>query len=116
MRKLSFGRSKLQAPGGNAVQVVILCGGLGTRILEVDADLPKPMIPIGGRPILWHIMKSYAQFGFNDFVLCLGYKSWAIKRFFVDYHLSRSDFHRSTWDATAMSKSTATTMPRGIGG
>jgi glucose-1-phosphate cytidylyltransferase len=76
----------------SAVQVVILCGGLGTRIREVDADLPKPMIPIGGRPILWHIMKGYAQHGYNDFVLCLGYKSWAIKRFFVDYHLSQSDF------------------------
>jgi glucose-1-phosphate cytidylyltransferase len=74
------------------VQVVILCGGLGTRIREVDADLPKPMIPIGGRPILWHIMKGYAEHGYNDFVLCLGYKSWHIKRFFVDYHLAHSDF------------------------
>lgn len=74
------------------MQVVILCGGLGTRIREVDADLPKPMIPIGGRPILWHIMKGYAQHGFHEFVLCLGYKSWAIKQFFVDYHMSQSDF------------------------
>jgi glucose-1-phosphate cytidylyltransferase len=71
---------------------VILCGGLGTRIREVDTDLPKPMIPIGGRPILWHIMKGYAEHGYRDFVLCLGYKSWAIKRFFVDYHLAQSDF------------------------
>ncbi len=74
------------------MQVVILCGGLGTRIREVDADLPKPMIPIGGKPILWHIMKNYAQHGYNDFVLCLGYKSWAIKRFFLEYHLAHSDF------------------------
>ena len=74
------------------MQVVILCGGLGTRIREIDADLPKPMIPIGGRPILWHIMKHYSQHGYNDFVLCLGYKSWAIKRFFIDYHLAHSDF------------------------
>ena len=74
------------------MQVVILCGGMGTRIREIDADLPKPLIPIGGRPILWHIMKSYAHWGFNDFVLCLGYKSGAIKRFFLDYHLAESDF------------------------
>src|SRR5262249_45229006 len=55
-------------------------------------DVPKPMIPIGGRPILWHIMKAYAQHGFPDFVLCLGYKSWVIKRFFLDYQLAGADF------------------------
>jgi len=74
------------------MQVVILCGGQGTRIRDVADDIPKPMIPIGNRPILWHIMKSYAQQGFNDFVLCLGYKSWSIKRFFLDYHLAEADF------------------------
>src|SRR5713226_9268489 len=74
------------------MQVVILCGGQGTRIRDVAEDIPKPMIPIGGRPILWHIMKGYAQQGFNDFVLCLGYKSWVIKRFFLDYHLANADF------------------------
>lgn len=74
------------------MQVVILCGGQGTRIRDVADDLPKPMIPIGGRPILWHIMKSYARHGFADFVLCLGYRSWDIKRFFLDYHLAGADF------------------------
>lgn len=74
------------------MQVVILCGGQGTRIRDVVDDIPKPMIPIGGRPILWHIMKGYAQYGFNEFVLCLGYKSWSIKRFFLDYHLAGADF------------------------
>jgi len=57
------------------MQVVILCGGRGTRIRDVADDIPKPMIPIGNRPILWHIMKGYAEQGFTDFILCLGYKS-----------------------------------------
>ena len=74
------------------MQVVILCGGLGTRIRDVSEDIPKPMIPIGGRPILWHIMKGYARHGITDFVLCLGYKSWSIKRYFLDYQLANSDF------------------------
>jgi glucose-1-phosphate cytidylyltransferase len=74
------------------MQVVILCGGQGTRIRDIADDIPKPMIPIGGKPVLWHIMKGYAQQGFNDFVLCLGYKSWVIKRFFLDYHLAGADF------------------------
>ncbi len=73
------------------MQVVILCGGQGTRIRDVSDDIPKPMIPIGGKPILWHIMMGYAQHGYKDFVLCLGYKSWAIKRFFLDYHLAGAD-------------------------
>jgi glucose-1-phosphate cytidylyltransferase len=74
------------------MQVVILCGGQGTRIRDVADDIPKPMIPIGGRPILWHILKGYAQYGFNDFLLCLGHKGWAIKRYFLDYYLSGADF------------------------
>jgi glucose-1-phosphate cytidylyltransferase len=74
------------------MEVVILCGGQGTRIRDVADDIPKPMIPIGGRPILWHIMKGFAQHGFTDFVLCLGYKSHIIKRYFLDYHLSGVDF------------------------
>jgi glucose-1-phosphate cytidylyltransferase len=74
------------------MQVVILCGGQGTRIRDVADDIPKPMIPIGDRPILWHIMKGYAQQGFTDFVLCLGYKGWVIKRYFLDYHLANADF------------------------
>jgi len=74
------------------VQVVILCGGQGTRIRDLSEDLPKPMIPIGDRPIVWHIMKGYAQHGFTDFVLCLGYKSWSIKRYFLVYFLAHSNF------------------------
>jgi glucose-1-phosphate cytidylyltransferase len=74
------------------MQVVILCGGFGTRIRDVADDIPKPMIPIGNHPILWHIMKGYAHQGFNDFILCLGYKSWIVKRYFLDYHLAQSDF------------------------
>jgi len=73
------------------MQVVILCGGQGTRIRDVADDIPKPMIPIGQRPILWHIMKGFARHGFNDFVLCLGYKGGVIKRYFLDYHLAQSD-------------------------
>jgi glucose-1-phosphate cytidylyltransferase len=74
------------------MQVVILCGGEGTRIRDVAEDVPKPMIPVGDRPILWHIMKGFAHHGFRDFVLCLGYKSWVIKRFFMDYRLQNADF------------------------
>src|SRR5690242_17970765 len=74
------------------MQVVILCGGQGTRIRDVASDIPKPMIPIGGKPILWHIMKGYAQHGFSRFILCLGYQSWTIKRFFLDYQLTQADF------------------------
>jgi glucose-1-phosphate cytidylyltransferase len=74
------------------MQVVILCGGMGTRIRDVADDIPKPMIPVGDRPVVWHIMKSYAHYGFTDFVLCLGYKSWSIKRWFLDHHLAAADF------------------------
>src|SRR5258708_37204400 len=74
------------------MQVVILWGGQGTRIRDVADDLPKPRSPIGGKPILWHIMKGYAQHGFTDFILCLGYKSWVIKRLFLDYQLAVADF------------------------
>ncbi len=74
------------------MKVVILCGGHGTRIRGVADDVPKPMIPIGGRPILWHIMKEYAARGHTEFVLCLGYKSSIIKEFFRNYHTHTSDF------------------------
>jgi glucose-1-phosphate cytidylyltransferase len=74
------------------MQVVILCGGQGTRIRDVADDIPKPMIPVGGRPILWHIMKGFARHGLTDFVICLGHKSWVIKRYFLDYHLAGTDF------------------------
>jgi glucose-1-phosphate cytidylyltransferase len=73
------------------MKTVILCGGYGTRIRDVADDIPKPMIPIGGKPILWHIMKSYAYFGYNDFILCLGYKSEIIKDFFINYELRNTD-------------------------
>lgn len=73
------------------MQVVILAGGLGTRISEESVSRPKPMIEVGGRPILWHIMKIYAHYGFNDFIICLGYKSYVIKEFFANYLLHMSD-------------------------
>jgi len=74
------------------VPVFILCGGLGTRIKEETELRPKPMIPIGGRPILWHIMRHYRKHGFRRFVLCLGYKSHVIKDFFLNYSTLNSDF------------------------
>jgi glucose-1-phosphate cytidylyltransferase len=67
------------------MKVVILCGGKGARLREETEYRPKPMVPIGGKPILWHIMKTYAHFGHNDFILCLGYKGDMIKEFFRDY-------------------------------
>jgi glucose-1-phosphate cytidylyltransferase len=73
------------------VKVVILAGGYGTRIGEESHLRPKPMIEIGERPVLWHIMKYYATFGFNDFVVCCGYKGYMIKEYFADYYLHRSD-------------------------
>jgi glucose-1-phosphate cytidylyltransferase len=73
------------------MKVVILCGGMGTRIRDHHETLPKPMIPIGGKPILWHIMKFYAHFGFKDFVLCLGYKREAFVDFFLHYRYHNSD-------------------------
>lgn len=73
------------------MQAVILAGGFGTRISEESAVRPKPMVEIGGQPILWHIMKIYASHGINDFVICCGYKSHIIKRFFHDYAIARAD-------------------------
>ena len=74
------------------MKVVILCGGKGTRIRDVSEDLPKPMVPIGNFPIIWHIMQTYANFGYKDFILCLGYKSEVIKNFFLNYRSLTSDF------------------------
>jgi glucose-1-phosphate cytidylyltransferase len=73
------------------MKVVILAGGFGTRISEESHLKPKPMIEIGGRPILWHIMKIYSHFGFNDFVICLGYKGYCIKEYFAHYFLHESN-------------------------
>ena len=74
------------------MKAVILCGGLGTRLREETEFRPKPMVPIGGMPILWHIMKTYAHYGVKDFVLCLGYKGEMIKQFFLDQELAGKDF------------------------
>ena len=73
------------------MKVVILAGGFGTRISEESYLKPKPMIEIGDKPILWHIMKIYSYYGFNEFIICLGYKSHMIKKFFADYYLHTSD-------------------------
>jgi glucose-1-phosphate cytidylyltransferase len=97
------------------VKVVIFCGGQGLRMREASEVAPKPMIPIGNRPVLWHVMKYYAHFGFTDFVLCLGYRAEAIKHFFLTYnealandfvlldggarvHLLKTDIHN--WNIT----------------
>lgn len=77
---------------GPSPKVVILCGGMGTRLREGTDVRPKPMIDIGGRPILWHIMRTYATYGLRDFVLCLGYKAEVIKQFFANYDLLMNDF------------------------
>lgn len=79
------------------MKVVILAGGLGTRISEESQFMPKPMIEIGGMPILWHIMKCYSYYGFNEFIICAGYKQHVIKEWFADYFLHNSDI---TFDFT----------------
>lgn len=101
----------------NAAQipVFVLCGGLGTRLREETEVRPKPMVPVGERPILWHIMRTYAHHGFRQFVLCLGYKAEAIKAYFLNYATLNSDFtvrlktdeltvhsidHDQDWDVT----------------
>ena len=73
------------------MKVVILAGGFGTRISEESYMRPKPMLEIGGHPILWHIMKIYSVYGFNEFVICLGYKGYMIKEYFAEYYLHTSD-------------------------
>lgn len=74
------------------MKVVVLCGGLGTRLREETEFRPKPMVEIGGRPILWHIMKLYASAGFREFVLCLGYRGNMIKEYFLNYEAMNNDF------------------------
>ena len=74
------------------MKVVILCGGRGTRLKEETEFRPKPLVEIGGRPILWHIMKIYAHYGFNDFILCLGYKGEMIREYFLNYEIKNNDF------------------------
>lgn len=77
--------------GGYVMKVVLLAGGFGTRISEESMFKPKPMVEIGGKPILWHIMKEYAYFGHNEFIICAGYKQEYIKKWFADYFLCNSD-------------------------
>ena len=74
------------------MKVVVLCGGLGTRLREETEFRPKPMVELGGRPILWHIMKTYAHHGFRDFVLCLGYRGNVVKEYFLNYEAMNNDF------------------------
>ncbi|MFH1275553.1 MAG: glucose-1-phosphate cytidylyltransferase [Candidatus Woesearchaeota archaeon] len=74
------------------MQVVILCGGKGTRLREYTEDIPKPLVEIGGKPILWHIMKIYSHYGFNEFILCLGYKGEKIKEYFAHRHWKDNNF------------------------
>ncbi|MCQ2481960.1 MAG: glucose-1-phosphate cytidylyltransferase [Clostridia bacterium] len=83
------------------MKVVILAGGFGTRISEESVLKPKPMVEIGSKPILWHIMKYYSSFGYNDFVICCGYKQYVIKEWFADYYLHNSDI---TFDFTQDNK------------
>lgn len=83
------------------MKVVILAGGFGTRISEESHLIPKPMIEIGGKPILWHIMKYYSSYGYNDFIVCCGYKQYVIKEFYSDYYLHMSDV---TFDFTNENK------------
>ena len=74
------------------VPVFVLCGGLGTRLREETELRPKPMVPVGNRPILWHIMRTYSHHGFRRFILCLGYKAEVIKSYFLNYSSMNSDF------------------------
>src|SRR3990170_3956429 len=73
------------------MKVVILAGGFGSRLSEETTVRPKPMVELGGKPILWHIMKIYSHYGLNDFVVCLGYKGYVIKEYFANYFLHMSD-------------------------
>src|ERR1700743_2085475 len=73
------------------MKAVILAGGLGTRLSEETATRPKPMVEIGGKPVLWHILKMYSHHGINDFVICCGYKGYVIKEYFANYFLHMSD-------------------------
>ena len=80
-----------QNAGYTVLKTVILAGGLGTRISEESQSKPKPMIEIGGKPLLWHILKIYSSHGINDFIICCGYKGYLIKEYFANYFLHMSD-------------------------
>jgi glucose-1-phosphate cytidylyltransferase len=77
--------------GENILKAVILAGGLGTRLAEETQTRPKPMVEIGGKPIIWHIMKMYSTYGVNEFIVCLGYKGYLLKEYFANYYLHESD-------------------------
>lgn len=89
---INFHSIKLKINGVVQMKTVILCGGYGTRIRDVSDDIPKPMIPVGNLPVLWHIMKYYATYGHKEFILCLGYKGKVIKDFFLNYEAYTRDF------------------------
>src|SRR4026209_1033756 len=94
MRMTNVGKGsvlKRMRVGGEPMKVVILAGGMGTRLAEETHLRPKPMIEIGGKPILWHIMKIYATHGINEFIICCGYKGHVIKEYFASYFLYQSD-------------------------
>src|SRR5580658_3773302 len=76
---------------GTYMKAVILAGGIGSRLSEETTVRPKPMVEIGGKPILWHIMKTYSHYGINDFIICLGYKGYLIKEYFANYLLHSTD-------------------------
>lgn len=84
------------------MKVVILAGGLGTRLKEETENIPKPMIPIGGKPILWHIMKNYAHFDYKEFIICAGYKNEVIKSYFKNFEILNSDFTVTLGDTNSL--------------
>ncbi len=93
------------------MKAVILAGGLGTRISEETSIRPKPMVEIGGRPILWHILKIYSQHGINDFIICCGYKGYVIKEYFANYFLHTSDV---TFDMSSNAQSPVLTVHNSV--
>ncbi len=94
------GSGNIRKTGERKMKVVILAGGKGTRISEESQWKPKPMVEVGGRPILWHIMKIYSYYGFHDFIICCGYKGQMIKEYFVHYYMHQSDSTFSLADRT----------------
>ena len=86
------------------MKAVILAGGLGTRLSEETSMRPKPMVEVGGKPILWHIMKMYSAHGINDFIICCGYKGYVIKDFFANYFLHMSDVSLSIFNYCLLTK------------